>query len=61
MGEFEHSAGTGNRAPRAERHWVAVSLGTAALLVAVWAAVGDKWPWSGLPDRACWAPSTSRS
>lgn len=54
MGEFERSAHTGINVVRAKRLWAAVALGVAALFVAVWATAGDKWPWSGLPDRACW-------
>lgn len=54
MGEFEHSGKTGSSVLRTNRLWAAVALGTAALLVAAWATVSDKWPWSGLPDRACW-------
>ncbi|MER5367656.1 hypothetical protein [Streptomyces sp. NPDC002722] len=54
MGEFERSAHTGINVVRTKRLWAAVALGVAALLVAVWATAGDKWPWSGLPDRACW-------
>ncbi|MCW7984375.1 hypothetical protein XF35_03290 [Streptomyces platensis subsp. clarensis] len=56
MGEVEHPANTGGRAPRLKQLWAAVALATAALLLAVWVTVNDKWPWSGaLPDRACWS------
>ncbi|WP_326766992.1 hypothetical protein OG978_22830 [Streptomyces sp. NBC_01591] len=54
MGEFEYAARRGSGVLRTKRLRAAVALGTAALLVAVWSTVGDKWPWSGLPDRACW-------
>ncbi|MEU9115286.1 hypothetical protein AB0D04_26770 [Streptomyces sp. NPDC048483] len=55
MGEFEHTGKTGSSALRTKRLWAVVALGTAALLVAAWATVNDKWLWSGLPDRACWS------
>ncbi|MFE7781566.1 hypothetical protein [Streptomyces nigrescens] len=42
MGEVEHPANTGGRAPRLKQLWAAVALATAALLLAVWVTVNDK-------------------
>ncbi|MGW3495982.1 hypothetical protein [Streptomyces sp. NPDC001020] len=54
MGERELPGKTGSTVLRAKWLRVTAALGTAALIIAAWATVNDKWPWSGLPDRTCW-------
>ncbi|MFF0742941.1 hypothetical protein ACFYVL_21335 [Streptomyces sp. NPDC004111] len=60
MGECEHRAtggpppADGPDAPRGKLRWAALTLGVALLAAAGWTTVTSKWPWSGLPDRACW-------